>query len=51
MLSWKDVLFVLRVALTGQAVGIGLYDTMAILGKDKCIAHIRAFLRGTERDA
>jgi len=29
-----------RVALTGQGVGFGLFETMALLGKDRCLARI-----------
>jgi glutamyl-tRNA synthetase len=32
----------LRVATTGQAVGPGLYDCLAILGRDACRARIAA---------
>ena len=31
-----DVVNALRVATTGQAVGPGLYDCLAILGRDTC---------------
>jgi len=30
----------LRVATTGKAVGFGLFDTLAILGRDACLARI-----------
>ena len=36
-----DVVNPLRVAVTGQGVGPGLYDCLAILGRDKCRARIR----------
>jgi glutamyl-tRNA synthetase len=29
-----------RVAVTGKGVGFGLFDTLAILGKDRCLARI-----------
>ena len=33
-----------RVAVTGKAVGFGLFDTLAILGRERCLARIdRAF--------
>jgi glutamyl-tRNA synthetase len=35
-----------RVAVTGKAVGFGTYETLAILGKDRCLARIdRALAR------
>jgi nondiscriminating glutamyl-tRNA synthetase len=35
-----DVVNPLRVAVTGQAVGPGLYDCLAILGRDLCRTRI-----------
>ena len=35
-----DVVNPLRVAVTGQGVGPGLYDCLAILGRDACRARI-----------
>ena len=32
-----DVIHALRVAVSGKAAGFGTIDTMAILGKDRCI--------------
>ena len=29
-----------RVAVTGKAVGFGLFDTLAILGRERCLARI-----------
>jgi glutamyl-tRNA synthetase len=41
-----DVIHALRVAVTGKAVGFGLYETLAILGKHRCLARIdRALAR------
>jgi glutamyl-tRNA synthetase len=39
-----DVVNPLRVAVTGQGVGPGLYDCLAILGRDACQARIRETL-------
>ena len=36
----NQLIFPLRYALTGKDVGCGIYDTMAILGKDSCLARI-----------
>jgi hypothetical protein len=33
------------VAVTGKAVGFGLFETLAILGKDKSVARIDRALR------
>jgi glutamyl-tRNA synthetase len=35
-----DIIHPLRVALTGKAVGLGLFDALAILGRDRCLARI-----------
>jgi glutamyl-tRNA synthetase len=39
-----DVIHALRVAVTGKAVGPGLYDCLAILGQDTCLARIQQTL-------
>ena len=39
-----DVVNPLRVATTGQGVGPGLYDCLAILGRESCRARIAATL-------
>ena len=39
-----DVVNPVRVAVTGQGVGPGLYDCLAILGRDVCRARIRQTL-------
>jgi len=44
----------LRVALTGKAVGFGMYETMAILGRESCLARLDRALaraRGEEGEA
>jgi glutamyl-tRNA synthetase len=35
-----DVVHAVRVAVTGKAVGFGLFDTLAILGRERCLARI-----------
>jgi len=35
-----DLIHALRVAVTGQAVGFGLFETLEILGKNACLARI-----------
>jgi glutamyl-tRNA synthetase len=37
-----DLVHPVRVALTGQAVGPGLFETMAVLGKDKTVMRLRS---------
>jgi len=45
-----QLIHALRIAVTGKAVGFGLYDTLAILGKSSCLARIeRALQRASER--
>ena len=43
-----DVVNPLRVAITGQGVGPGLYDCLAILGRDVCRARIKRTLESLE---
>jgi glutamyl-tRNA synthetase len=40
-----QIIHVLRLAVTGKTVGFGLYETMAILGKDSVLARIGLALR------
>ncbi len=35
-----DIVHTVRVAVTGRPVGFGLFDTLAILGRDRCLARI-----------
>lgn len=35
-----QIIHALRVAVTGKAVGFGTFDTLAILGKDRCLRRI-----------
>ena len=37
-----DIVHALRAAVTGQSVGLGLFDSLAILGKASCLATDRA---------
>jgi glutamyl/glutaminyl-tRNA synthetase len=37
----------LRVAVTGKEVGFGIYETLAILGRERCLARIDRVLGGT----
>jgi glutamyl-tRNA synthetase len=36
-----------RVAVTGKAVGFGLFDTLAILGRQRCLARMNRALEIT----
>ena len=40
-----QIIHILRLAVTGKTVGFGLYETMAILGKDSVLARIDLALR------
>jgi glutamyl-tRNA synthetase len=40
-----QIIHVLRLAVTGKTVGFGLYETMAILGRDSVLARIDSALR------
>ena len=35
-----EIIHAVRVAVTGKSVGLGLFDTLAILGRDRCLARI-----------
>ena len=35
-----DMVLAVRVAVTGKSIGLGLYDGMAILGQQSCLARI-----------
>jgi glutamyl-tRNA synthetase len=35
-----DIVHAVRVAVTGKAVGFGLFETLAILGRERCLARI-----------
>jgi glutamyl-tRNA synthetase len=36
----SDIVHAVRVAVTGKSVGFGLFETLAILGRDRCLARI-----------
>ena len=40
-----QIIHALRVAVTGKAVGFGIFETLAILGKDHCLARIDRALK------
>lgn len=39
-----DIIHALRVAVTGKGVGFGLYETLAILGRERCVRRIERAL-------
>ncbi|MES2202343.1 MAG: glutamate--tRNA ligase [candidate division FCPU426 bacterium] len=43
-IKFKDLVGVLRAALSGQTVTPGLFETMALLGKPRCVARLKAAL-------
>jgi glutamyl-tRNA synthetase len=40
-----DIVHAVRVAVTGKAVGFGLFDTLAILGRERCLARLELALK------
>ena len=45
-LGLGDIVHAVRVAVTGVAVGPGLFDTLSVLGKEACLRRIdRALAR------
>lgn len=43
----SDIVHAIRVAVTGKAVGFGLFETLAILGRARCLARIKWALEKT----
>jgi glutamyl-tRNA synthetase len=41
----EQIIHALRVAVTGKAIGFGLYESLAILGKEHCLARIDRALK------
>jgi glutamyl-tRNA synthetase len=41
----NDIIHALRVAVTGKAIGFGMFETLALLGKDRCLARIDQALK------
>jgi glutamyl-tRNA synthetase len=41
----SDIVHAVRVAITGKAVGFGLFETLAILGRERCLARIDRALK------
>jgi len=41
-----QIIHALRLAVTGQAVGFGMFETLEILGRDRCLARIEKTLAG-----
>ena len=40
-----QIIHALRVAITGKAIGFGLFDAMAILGRERCVGRVDAVTR------
>jgi glutamyl-tRNA synthetase len=43
-----DVVHAVRVAVTGKAVGFGLFETLSILGRERCLARIDRAIQRAE---
>jgi glutamyl-tRNA synthetase len=39
-----EIIHPIRLMITGQSTGAGMFETMEVLGKDKCISRIKIFL-------
>ncbi len=44
-----QIIHALRVAVTGKAAGVGMFDAMAILGKESCIARIHRAIQQSKQ--
>ena len=40
MIKIDQIIHAVRVAVTGKSVGLGLFDTLAILGRERCLRRI-----------
>jgi glutamyl/glutaminyl-tRNA synthetase len=47
--DYKEMLMLLRVALTGRKTGVSIYDAMEILGKDTCCERLDTFLESVRK--
>ncbi len=45
-----DIIHALRVAVTGKGVGLGMFEALEILGKDRCLTRIGLCLERAESD-
>ena len=43
-----DIIHAVRVAVTGKAVGFGMFETLSILGKEECLTRIDQTLKAAE---
>jgi glutamyl-tRNA synthetase len=41
-----QIIHAVRVAVTGQSIGLGVFDTLAILGRQRCLRRIERVLSG-----
>lgn len=46
-----DIIHALRIAVTGKAVGPGMFDCLSLLGRERCLARIDRTLRLAEFDS
>ncbi len=44
-LKLKDIVHPIRLIITGQSTGAGMFETMEVLGKEECVSRIEQFLR------
>ncbi|MEM7475031.1 MAG: glutamate--tRNA ligase [Planctomycetota bacterium] len=49
-IKFNQIIHALRVSTTGSAVGFGMFDSLAILGKESCLARIDRVLQSVESD-
>lgn len=40
----KEIIHPLRLMITGKSIGAGMFETMAVLGKEECISRMNLFL-------
>ncbi|MFN3158161.1 MAG: glutamate--tRNA ligase [Rubinisphaera brasiliensis] len=46
-----QIIHALRVGVTGKAAGVGMFEAMSLLGRDRCVVRIRQTVERAKRDS
>ena len=49
-IKFGEIIHPVRVSTTGKPVGFGLFETLAILGKDRCINRMNLALESAQNE-
>ncbi|MEM8734129.1 MAG: hypothetical protein AAGG44_07900, partial [Planctomycetota bacterium] len=44
-IKFNQIIHALRMSTTGKAAGFGMFDTLAILGKESCLLRIQSTIK------